>query len=147
MQIYTEKGKIYKIMEPQVKSDKFKKQELIIQVNNPTEKGTFIEYLRFQCINEIMSQLDGAKKGDFVICKFKISGRKIGKDEEESFYTNLDVMEIKIINKADDIIKADIRPQSNSYSDQFPGIDSDDEDDILSVKSDNATPIEDDLSF
>ncbi|KKP51363.1 MAG: hypothetical protein UR43_C0022G0001, partial [candidate division TM6 bacterium GW2011_GWF2_33_332] len=80
-------------------------------------------------------------------CKFKISGRKIGKDEEESFYTNLDVMEIKIINKADDIIKADIRPQSNSYSDQFPGIDSDDEDDILSVKSDNATPIEDDLSF
>ena len=79
MQIYTEKGKIYKIMDPQIKSDKFKKQELIIQVNNPTEKGTFIEYLRFQCINEIMSQLDGAKKGDFVVCKFKISGRKIGR--------------------------------------------------------------------
>jgi hypothetical protein len=134
-------------MDPQIKSDKFKKQELILQVTNPTDKGTFIEFLRFQCINEIMNQLDGAVKGDFVICKFKISGRKIGKNEDESFYTNLDVIEIKIINKALDMIEADRVSKSDSYSDKFPGIDADEEDDILSDKHDDTIPIIDDLPF
>jgi Domain of unknown function (DUF3127) len=148
MQIYTEKGKIYKIFDPQTKTEKFQKQELIIQVTNPTNKGTFIEFLRFQCINNIMKQLEGAKKGDFVVCKFKISGRKIGKDEDEAFYTNLDVVELVTINKTTDIIEADKKSKTNSYADRFPGIkDEDDDEDILSDKDIPEPPEEDDLPF
>jgi hypothetical protein len=145
MQIYTEKGKVYKVLSIQVKSDKFKKQEVILQVTNPTDKGTFVEFIRLQCINEKTSYLNDVKKGDFAICKFTISGRKIGKDEDEIFYTNLDVVELKIVNKTIDIINADTKPQIDSYANQFTGIDEDE--DILGSSEELIPKIEDDLPF
>lgn len=146
MQIYTEKGKVYKVLPEQVKSDKFKKQEFILQVTNPTDKGTFVEFIRLQCINDKMNYLEGVKKGDFGVVKFTISGRKVGKDEEESFYTNLDVIEFKVISKTADIIEADKSSKTNSYANKYPGID-EEEDDILSDKSIPEPPVEDDLPF
>jgi hypothetical protein len=126
MEIYVKKGKIYKILPPMIKSDKFKKQEFILQETNPTDKGTFIEFIRLQCINDVMRFLDGANKGDFVVCKFTISGRKTGKGDEEMFFTNLDVIEMTIINKTADIINADTKSKKESYSDLYPGINDDD---------------------
>lgn len=147
MDIYTFKGKVYKILPIQDKSAKFRKQELILQVTNPTDKGTFIEYVRLQCINDKISFLEGVKKGDFGICRFTISGRKMGSGDEETFYTNLDVIELKIISKTDDIIKEDQRSKPQGYSDRFPGID-EDEDDILSSSNDSIpAPPDDDLPF
>jgi hypothetical protein len=146
MQIYTEKGKVYKVLPAQIKSDKFKKQEVILQVTNPTDKGTFVEYIRLQCINDKMNYLQDVKKGDFGICKFTISGRKVGTGTNEVFYTNLDVVELQIINKATDIINVDTKRQSNSYADKFPGID--EEEDILGPGDDVPGQIDDkDLPF
>lgn len=144
MEIYIMKGKVYKVLPVQEKSVKFRKQEVIIQETNPTDKGTFVEFIRLQCINDKIRYLDDVKKGDFAICKFNISGRKVGKDDDETFYTNLDVVEFKVVNKATDIIKDNIRP--DNFSDRFPGIDEDDDNDIL---SDNSIPsqAEDDLPF
>lgn len=148
MQIYTEKGKVYKILPAQVKSDRFKKQEFILQVTNSTDKGTFIEFIRLQCINDKMSYLNDVKKGDFGIVKFTISGRKVGKDEDESFYTNLDVIEFKVINKTTDIIDVDKSSKTNGYADRFPGIDEEEEtEDILSENFIPKSQIEDDLPF
>lgn len=145
MDIYPIKGKIYKVLPLQVKTDKFRKQEVIIQVNNPTDKGVFIEYIRLQCINDKISQLANASKGDFVVGKYTISGRKTGTGEDETFYTNLDVIELKIITNTKEIITSnDYRP--SGFSDNFPGID-EDEDDILSDKPSALPPIEDDLPF
>jgi hypothetical protein len=144
MEIYLVKGKVYKVLPVQAKSEKFKKQEVILQVTNPTDKGTFIEFIRLQCINDKMNFLEGVKKGDFGICKFTISGRKTGKDDDETFYTNLDVVDLKIVNKTADIISADTKPQTNSYADRFPGIE--EEEDILS--SEGIPPKDnDDLPF
>ena len=131
MDIYPIKGKIYKVLPLQKKTDRFSKQEVIIQVTNPTDKGTFIEYIRLQCINDKIQQLDGANKGDFVMGKYTISGRKTGTGEDETFYTNLDVIELKIINNANDIITSDRGSKPGSYAESFPGID-EEEDDILS---------------
>lgn len=133
MDIYISKGKIYKILPEQKKSEKFCKQEFILQVTNPTEKGTFIEFIRFQCINEKMKLIEGAKKNDFVIVKWTISGRKVGTGDDESYYTNLDVQDLTIINKAADIIESD-KKTGKSLSQLFPGLDdgnSIDEDDIV----------------
>jgi hypothetical protein len=147
MDIYPIKGKIYKVLPRQDKSEKFHKQEVIIQVTNPTDKGMFIEYIRLQCINDRIKLLEGANKGDFVIGKYTISGRKMGTGEDEVFYTNLDVLELKIINSSKDIIDQDKGAKTSSYAEKFPGID-EDEDDILSDTT--SIPLkqeEDDLPF
>ena len=146
MDIYPIKGKIYKVLPLQVKTDKFRKQEVIIQVTNPTDKGTFIEYIRLQCINEKILQLDGANKGDFVMGKYTISGRKMGAGEDEVFYTNLDVIELKIINNTNDIIHQDKNSKPTSYAESFPGI-TEEEDDILSDSISIPLKEEDDLPF
>ena len=144
MEIYIMKGKVYKVLPLQEKSVKFRKQEVIIQETNPTDKGTFVEFIRLQCINDKIRMLEGVQKGDFAICKFSISGRKVGEKDDETFYTNLDVVEFKIINKTVDLIKEETK--SSSFSNKYPGIDEDEEDDILSA---NEIPpmVEDDLPF
>lgn len=148
MDVYVKKGKIYKILPVQEKSDKFRKQEFILQETNPTDKGTFIEFIRMQLINEKINYIDNVSKGDFVVCKFSISGRKVGKGEEEAFYTNLDIIELVVINKTSDVISgADIRPSSSStsFSELFPGIDKDDETDPEPMSEPGE--IKDDLPF
>jgi hypothetical protein len=144
MEIYLMKGKVYKVLPIQEKSVKFRKQEVIIQETNPTDKGTFVEFIRLQCINDKIRMLEDVKKGDFAICKFSISGRKVGEKDDETFYTNLDVVEFKVVNKTTDIIKDEIRP--NSFADRFPGI-NEEEDDILSEKTTGVPEVEDDLPF
>ena len=142
MDIYISKGKIYKVLDVQKKTEKFQKQEFILQVTNPTDKGTFIEFIRLQCINDKMRLIDGAKKGDFCICKWTISGRKIGTGDDETFYTNLDVQDLTIINKANDVIGAE-RKSSESYSQKFPGIDDEDEiadNDSIAISEDDDLP-------
>jgi hypothetical protein len=147
MEIYVMKGKVYKVLPVQDKSAKFKKQEVILQVTNPTDKGTFVEFIRLQCINDKMYYLEGVNKGDFAICKFSISGRKVGKEDDETFYTNLDVIEFKVVNSAKDIIADDKKKKEESFANRFPGIEEEDEDDILSEKSTGIPETNDDLPF
>jgi hypothetical protein len=125
------KGKVYKVLPIQEKSAKFRKQEVILQVTNPTDKGTFVEFIRLQCINDKIYFLEGVNKGDFAICKFGISGRKVGEKDDETFYTNLDVIEFQVITKTQDLIKDDLK--ASSFANRFPGItEEEEEEDILS---------------
>lgn len=119
------KGKIYKLYPPEQKTEKFSKQEFILQVTNPTQRATYVDFIKFQCINDRISLLNDAGKGDIVVCKFNIRGKKIGKGEDEIFFNNNDVIDLAIINKTEDIIKADV---SHSYKDTLPGLDDLDED-------------------
>jgi hypothetical protein len=125
MDIYIIKGKIYKIMDLDIVTENFQKQEFVIQVVAPGEKATYSEFIKFQCINQKVTLLEGLEKGDFCIIKFKITGRKYKRDgKDDLFFTNLDVQELSMVHAAKDQAK-EIRPVSdiNDYSDIVPGID------------------------
>lgn len=144
MDIYNLKGKIYKVFPIQQKSDRFKKREIIVQVTNPTDKGVYVEYIRLQCINDKIDLIRDAEKGNQVVCRFSITGTKTGKADEEIFYTNLNVIDLTIINNAADIIRSDIKPGSADYKDQFPGFDDDENDGFAGAPP---TTEKDDLPF
>ncbi len=126
MDLYTAKGKIYKIMELEIVTERFQKQEFVIQIVNTTDKGSFSDFIKFQCINNKIQYLQPAEVGDFCIIQFVISGRKYKKEgKEDMFFTNLDVTDIKIVNKAKDLKEGIPDPKDfNDYSDLLPGIDS-----------------------
>jgi hypothetical protein len=147
MDLYTLKGRIYKILLVDQKKENFRKQEFILMVTNPTDKGTFVEYLRMQCINDKINLLANANVGEQVVCRFKISGRKLGKGDDESFYTNLDIESLTIINRASDIIEDEKKFISEKKKNNLPGLDDDDDFNSDFNKSDSITDIKDDLPF
>lgn len=126
MELYVAKGKVYKVMPLEQKTDKFSKQEFIIEIVNPSERGTFVDHVRFQCINEKTYLIDTMEKGDFVVIKFNITGRKFkNKEDREVFYTNLDVVDLSIVNKAASKAIEIKAGRDTDYSDLIPGLESD----------------------
>ena len=130
METYRMAGKVYKVLPLQQKTDRFAKQEFVLQVVMPTTQGTYTEFIRFQCINDKISFIDQLDEGDFVGVKFQISGRKVGKKDEETFYTNLDVLEVNVVDKAKGMPK-EVIVGANDYSDLLPGIEKKEEPDIF----------------
>jgi len=109
------------------KTDRFSKQEFILTVTNPSSKGVYTDYIRFQCINEKTQLIEDMQAGDFVVIKFSITGRKFkNKKDEEIFYTNLDVEDLEIVNKGNEAPKEIKAGQNTDYSDLIPGLDQDD---------------------
>lgn len=120
MELVTLNGTIHKVMPVERKSDKFSKQEFILKVTNQTSFGTYIEYIRLQCINEKISLLEGAESKDMAAVRYRLSGRKFGNEPEETYFTNLIVEELNVLSKHDDG-PIEIRPgDQNDYSDILP---------------------------
>lgn len=146
MDLYRKRGTIYKKLPLQVISDKFRKQEFVLQTLEDTVSGTYTEFVKFQCANDKIKYLEDCEEKDMVIVGFRLTGRKYKKEStgEELYFTNLDVDEIAVINRHNSG-PTEIRVgENNDYSEYLPGLD-DDEPDLFSSKPD--TKEYDDLPF
>ena len=114
--IYSIKGRIYKIFPTVEITDKFRKREFVIQTTNPTAKGTYIDYIKMQLVQFRCEMLDGLSKGDTCVVKFSLTGKKVGTKEEEKFFTNLDAIEIRAVGKIDTIKDSD----NSAINDSLP---------------------------
>ena len=149
MDLVTIKGNIYDILPLNVISDKFKKQEFVVEIIDATPRGSYTEYVKMQCVNEKINMLEGLDKKDFVAIRYKLGGRKFEKDGEVSYYTNINVMDINVISRhatGPDKVTLD---DNQDYSDFLPGL----EKDVREMKEasgnnkDSLDPQYDDLPF
>ncbi len=89
-------GRIFEIYPTQQVTDKFKKREFILEVKETSNSGfEFIEYIKFQAVQDRCSLLDGLNVNDLVKVSFNLRGRKWEKDGQTSFFTNLDAWKIE----------------------------------------------------
>jgi len=104
-EVYTMKGRIYKVYPTEQKTEKFRKREFVIDHTNSTGKGTYVEYVKLQTVQQRCDLLEDLEKGDSVIIKFSVTGRKYKGDKGEQFFTNLDAIEINLIGRSDSVIE------------------------------------------
>lgn len=89
-------GRIVEIFPTQQVTDKFKKREFILEVKETNNTGfEFIEYIKFQAVQDKTGLLDGLNINDQVKVSFNLRGRKWEKDGQTSYFTNLDAWKIE----------------------------------------------------
>ena len=89
-------GRITEINQTQQVTDKFKKREFILEVKETNNSGfEFIEYIKFQTVQDKCNLLDGLNINDLVKVSFNLKGRKWEKDGQTSYFTNLDAWKIE----------------------------------------------------
>ena len=147
MDIYRARGTICEVWETQQKTEKFRKREFVLEVNTSNDRGTFIEYLKLQMVQDNCDLLDGIHKGDLVSILWKPMGRR-WKDNDGNwvYFTNLESTGITVVSRVDGTGSED------AIDDQLPLGDSDD--DPFAVEGDsplnNDGPVDegpDDLPF
>lgn len=78
------KGKIHKIMEPKQVSDKFRKCDFVIEVDD----GKYPQLVSFQIVNDKIDQLLEHKANDIVTVQFNIRGREWTSPQGDVKYFN-----------------------------------------------------------
>jgi len=79
---------IHKIGETQQITDKFKKRDVILYVEN-TNKPEYSDYIKLEAMQDKCETLDSLKPGDVIEATFFLSGRKVDKDGKELYFTSL----------------------------------------------------------
>ena len=102
MDTYRARGKIIELWETQQKTEKFRKREFVLEVSTSSERGTFIEYLKLQMVQNNCDLLDGIHKGDLVSIQWNPMGRRWkDKDNKWVYFTNLEATDITVVSRAD----------------------------------------------
>ena len=124
MDTYRARGKIIEVWDTQQKSEKFRKREFVLEVSTSSERGTYIEYLKLQMVQNNCDLLDGIYKGDLVSIEWNPMGRRWkDKDSKWVYFTNLEATDITVVSRADgtgseDVIE-DQLPLENTGDDPF----------------------------
>lgn len=85
------KGKVTEVYQTAQVTEKFKKREFVIEV----QEGMYPEYIKFQLTQERCSALDAYKKGDEVLVSFNLRGRPYTKDNVTTYFTNLEAWKVE----------------------------------------------------
>lgn len=88
-------GKIIEIYNLVEVSDRFKKQEFVIEKSENSGTFEFTDYIKFQLTQERTGQISGFKKGDDVKVFFNVRGNKWEKEGKLNYFTNLDAWKIE----------------------------------------------------
>lgn len=84
------KGKLEVIYDTQQVTDRFKKREFVLEVQN----GMYPEYVKFQLTQDRCGLLDPFSTGDEITVNFNLKGRPYTKDGRTTYFTNLEAWRI-----------------------------------------------------
>ena len=101
MDTYNLRGKVTEIWDTNVVSEKFKKREFVVEVNNRSERGTYIEYIKMQLVMNNCDLLDGIQKGDIIAVQWTLMGRRWKKDDKNVYFTNVEARDITVVSRID----------------------------------------------
>ena len=114
------KGSVHEVCNEQSFSEKFKKRDLIIEV----EDGAYKQVIKFQLINERCDLADKLRVGQEVTVHFNLAGRKYEKNGQVSYFTNLTAWRIeterKLLKDTDVKTVELIAPEPISGNDDLP---------------------------
>lgn len=102
MDIYRTRGTVTELWDTVQVSDKFRKREFVIEFKSTNDRGTFVDYLKLQMVQANCDILDGINKGDEVMVQWIPTGRRWkNKDNEWSYFTNLEGIDVDVISRRD----------------------------------------------
>ncbi|HCI55989.1 MAG TPA: DUF3127 domain-containing protein [Bacteroidales bacterium] len=116
-------GKVVNVF-PVVKlSDKFRKREFVIEKKETGGDNVYIDYVKFQLVQEKCELIDDSFLNEDVRVWFSIKGNRWEKDGKVNYFTNLDAWKIekitgtKEINKNEELPPENLPQEPEEYSD------------------------------
>lgn len=84
------------------RSESFKTREFVIEKTEEGNGRSFINYVKFQCVQDKTAMPDRFNIGDEVKVQFNIKGTKWEKDGRTNYITNLDAWRMESIKLSQD---------------------------------------------
>jgi hypothetical protein len=117
-------GKVIDISPVNQVSDKFKKREFVIEKKETGGAAVFIDYVKFQLIQDKCDLINESYLNEDVKIWFNLKGNKWERDGKVNYFTNLDAWKIektsgaqKEQNVAPRTTLEDIPPENDELSD------------------------------
>jgi hypothetical protein len=117
-------GKVIDISPVNQVSDKFKKREFVIEKKEAGGAAVFIDYIKFQLIQDKCDLINESYLNEDVKIWFNLKGNKWERDGKINYFTNLDAWKLeKISSSARDqnapshVTLEDIPPENDELSD------------------------------
>lgn len=95
-------GKIIEIFDVHQITERFKKQEFILDITETNGETTYENYARLQVVQNKCDLLNNYNLGDTVIASFNVRGNKWEKDGRTNYINSLDVWRIELVSKSTD---------------------------------------------
>jgi Domain of unknown function (DUF3127) len=105
-------GKLIVKYDTQVVSDRFKKREFVIELQDEVNGNTYVNYAKLQLVQNKTDLIDRYNIGDNVKISFNIKGNKWVKDGRENYITSLEAWRVENANAV---------PGSNAGAQQTAG--------------------------
>lgn len=113
MKNYSIKGTLYDVSKVNNISDRFRKREFVIAIEEKGRDQSWVNYVRLQLENKDVLMIDQFHIGNEIEVTFDIKGSKAEKMGETLFFTNLKAWKIELVD-------GDIEPPSESSSERQP---------------------------
>lgn len=110
-------GKVIDIAPVNQVSDKFRKREFVIEKKEAGNTGLFIDYIKFQLIQDKCDLINESFMNTEVKVSFNLRGNKWERDGKVSYFTNLDAWKIERIQSQG---AEQNTPSHNIIPDEFP---------------------------
>lgn len=91
-------GKLLEKYDTVNRSGSFRTREFIIEKSEDFNGKTFVNYVKFQAVQDRTLMLDKFSVGDMVRINFNIRGSKWERDGKISYITNLDAWRLELIS-------------------------------------------------
>ncbi|GAB3634518.1 hypothetical protein GCM10027422_01080 [Hymenobacter arcticus] len=88
---YDVTGRLHEIFDEQQVSEKFRKREFVLEVQD----GQYPEQIKFQLVQDKTALIDPYKTGDEVKVTFNLRGRGFNKNGQMLYFTNLEAWRIE----------------------------------------------------
>jgi hypothetical protein len=88
-------GKVIDIAPVNQVSDKFKKREFVIEKKEAGGSAVFIDYIKFQLVQDKCDLINESFMNEEVKVMFNIKGNKWERDGKVNYFTNLDAWKVE----------------------------------------------------
>ena len=91
-------GKVIDIMPVNQVSDKFRKREFVIEKKDTGGQTLFIDYIKFQLVQDKCDLINESYLNEEVRISFNIKGNRWERDGRVNYFTNLDAWRIERVS-------------------------------------------------
>ena len=113
-------GKVIDILPVNQVSDKFRKREFVIEKKDTGGSAVFIDYIKFQLIQDKCDLINESFLNEEVKIWFNLKGNKWERDGKINYFTNLDAWKIEKVSEPG---RNQNNPLHNTLEDVPPEID------------------------
>lgn len=93
-------GKLHRIYDVQQVSEKFKKREFVLELNEVVNGTVYLNYAKMQLAQGKVDIINAFRVGQEVKVNYNLKGMRSEKDGKENFFTNLDVWKIEAVGQS-----------------------------------------------